>query len=156
MTAKGKIPTMTALVVVGNGSGGAGIGEAKNEEAGKAIKKATERAIKNMIQFDRYDNRTIFHDIEHKFKATKLKLFARPPGFGVRTNHNIHEVCHCLGITDLAGKVYGSCNPMNVIKAFFDALLSQNTPGNIAKSRGKKIVDVQYQYYGVKTKYDDY
>lgn len=154
-TAKGKIPSMNALVVVGNGKGAAGFGEAKNDEIGNAILKATNRAIKNMAQFERYDNRTIYHDIHYKFKATELKLFARPPGFGVRTNHNIHEICQCIGISDLAGKVYGSRNSTNVIKAFFGALLTQKTPSEIAKSRGKKMVDVQFQYYGIKTKYSD-
>ena len=28
----------------------------------------------------RYENRTIFGDLEHKVGATKVQLFARPPG----------------------------------------------------------------------------
>ncbi|PVZ97208.1 hypothetical protein BB558_006840, partial [Smittium angustum] len=71
MTRKGKIPSMTVLVVVGNCRGGAGYGEGKDLEAPKAIIKATRKAIKNMIYFPRYDNRTIHHDIYHKFKASK-------------------------------------------------------------------------------------
>ncbi|KAI9293530.1 hypothetical protein K502DRAFT_350921 [Neoconidiobolus thromboides FSU 785] len=148
MTSGGKIPSMSALVVVGNGIGAAGYAEGKGDSAEKAIKKATQRAIKNMVQFERYDKRTIYHDLELKFKATKLKLFARPPGFGVRTNLYIHEICQCIGITDLGAKVYGSLNPMNVIKCFFEALQNQRTPDQIAKARGKKLVDVQYMYYG--------
>jgi ribosomal protein S5 len=61
----------------------------------------------------------------------------------------IHEICQCLGFRDLSGKVYGSANPMNVVKAFFEAIQKQKTPQDIAKSRGKKLVDVQYRYYGV-------
>jgi hypothetical protein len=80
MTAKGKIRSRWALVVVGNGNGAGGYGQAKAEDLGVAVQKATQRAIKNMVAFERYDNRTIYHDIEHKFKATNLKLFARPPG----------------------------------------------------------------------------
>ncbi|KAK9766588.1 28S ribosomal protein S5, mitochondrial [Basidiobolus ranarum] len=148
MTRKGKIPSMSALVVVGNGNGAAGYGEGKDSDAGRAVQKATLRAIKNIIYFDRYDDRTLFHDIEHKFKATNLLLFSRPPGFGNRSNLYVHEICKCVGIQDISSKVRGSRNPINVIKATFEALQKQRDPEQIAKARGKKLVDVQHMYYG--------
>ncbi|RKP38380.1 ribosomal protein S5 domain 2-type protein [Dimargaris cristalligena] len=129
MTRKGKMPSMYALVVVGNGEGAAGYGEAKSEEVADAVRKATVRAIKAMEFIPRYDNRTIFHDIKHKFKATHIDLFARPPGFGKRVNPYLYEICYCAGIEDIAGKVNGSRNPMNVIKGMFEALQTQRTPG---------------------------
>ncbi|CAG8491824.1 3817_t:CDS:2 [Paraglomus brasilianum] len=98
--------------------------------------------------FERYDDRTVYHDIEYKFGGTRLRLFARPPGFGIRTNHYIHEVCSCLGYSDIAGKVLGSRNPMNVIKATFEAFLSQRLPRDIATQRGKRLMDVHHVYYG--------
>ncbi|ORY06298.1 ribosomal protein S5 domain 2-like protein [Basidiobolus meristosporus CBS 931.73] len=148
MTRKGKIPSMSALVVVGNGNGAAGYGEGKDSDAGRAVQKATLRAIKNITYFDRYDDRTLFHDIEHKFKATNLLLFSRPPGFGNRSNLYVHEICKCVGIQDISSKVRGSRNPINVIKATFEALQKQRDPEQIAKARGKKLVDVQHMYYG--------
>ncbi|KAJ1949985.1 28S ribosomal protein S5, mitochondrial, partial [Linderina pennispora] len=148
MTRKGKIPSMYALVVVGNGKGAAGYGEGKNAEVSKAVLKATRQAIKNMQQFPRYDDRTIYHDIEHKFKATKLQLWARRPGFGCRVAPMIHEVCECIGIQDIAGKIHGSRNPMNVIKATFEALQTQRLPSDLAKARGLRLLDVNHRYYG--------
>ncbi|SAM09206.1 hypothetical protein [Absidia glauca] len=148
MNGKGKQPSMYALVVVGNGDGLAGYGEGKDEEANRAVRKATNRAIKNLRYFDRYDNRTVSMDITHKFHATKLSLRSRPPGFGCRANHYVHEICRCIGIQDLSGKVRGSRTPMNVIKATFEALSSQKLPEDIAKMRGKKLADVQRTYYG--------
>ncbi|ORX51329.1 hypothetical protein DM01DRAFT_1307791, partial [Hesseltinella vesiculosa] len=148
MNGKGKQPSMYALVVVGNGKGLAGYGEGKDEEVSRAVRKATNRAIKNLRYFDRYDNRTLAADITHKFHATKLYLRSRPPGFGCRANHYIHEICRCIGISDLSGKVMGSRTPMNVIKATFEALSHQRLPEDIAKMRGKKLVDVQRTYYG--------
>ncbi len=79
-TEKGRIPSMYALVVVGNGKGVAGFGEGKHEEVQSAIKKATNIAIKSLRYFDRYDDRTLYHDIERKFHGTTIKLWARPPG----------------------------------------------------------------------------
>ncbi|KAL1930343.1 hypothetical protein VTP01DRAFT_10505 [Rhizomucor pusillus] len=148
MNGKGKQPSMYALVVVGNGKGLAGYGEGKDDEASRAIQKATNRAIRNLRYFHRYDDRTIAMDIEHKFHAVKLELRSRPPGFGCRANHYIHEICRCIGIKDLSGKVRGSRTPMNVIKATFEALSKQKLPEDIAQMRGKKLADVQNIYYG--------
>jgi len=80
MTTAGKIPSMYALVVVGNGRGIAGYGEGKDDEVARAVKKATNRALRNLTVFDRYDDRTIYHDIDHKFHATKIQFRSRPPG----------------------------------------------------------------------------
>lgn len=148
MNGKGKQPSMYALVVVGNGNGLAGYGEGKDEEASRAVRKATNRAIKNMRYFERYDDRTLAMDLTHKFHATTLELRSRPPGFGIRTNHFVHEICRCIGIQDISAKVRGSTTPMNVIKATFEALSNQKQPQDIAKMRGKKLADVQHIYYG--------
>lgn len=80
MTTAGKIPSMYALVVVGNGQGIAGYGEGKDDEVARAVKKATNRAMRNLTVFDRYDDRTIYHDFNHKFHATKIHFRSRPPG----------------------------------------------------------------------------
>ncbi|KAJ2718370.1 28S ribosomal protein S5, mitochondrial [Coemansia sp. Benny D115] len=148
MTRKGKIPSMYAMVVVGNGMGSAGYGEGKGQETSRAVMVATRQAIKRMQHFPRYDDRTIYHDIQHKFKATRLQLWARRPGFGCRVAPMIHEVCECVGIADLAGKIHGSRNPMNVIKAFFEALKTQRIPSDLAKARGLRLLDVHHIYYG--------
>ncbi|KAI9282742.1 ribosomal protein S5, C-terminal domain-containing protein [Sporodiniella umbellata] len=148
MNGKGKQPSMYALVVVGNGKGLAGYGEGKDEEATRAIRKATNRAIKNLRYFNRYDERTLSMDLTHKFHATTLEVRARPPGFGIRTNHYVHEICKCIGIKDISAKVRGSTTPMNVIKATFEALSNTKQPEDIAKMRGKKLADVQHVYFG--------
>ncbi|KAJ2254944.1 28S ribosomal protein S5, mitochondrial [Coemansia sp. RSA 451] len=147
MTRLGKLPSMYALVVVGNGNGSAGYGEGKANDAAKAVMFATRNAIKAMNHIPRYDDRTIFHDIEHKFKATKLVLWARRPGFGCRVAPIIHEICECIGIQDLAGKIHGSRNPMNVIKTVFEALKTQRIPSDLAKARGLRLIDVNHTYY---------
>ncbi|KAJ2163149.1 28S ribosomal protein S5, mitochondrial [Coemansia sp. RSA 552] len=148
MTSKGKVRTIYVLVIVGNGRGSAGYGEAKSMEMAKAVMVATRRAIQSMRKFPRYDNRTLYHDIEHKFCATKLVLWARRPGFGCRISPVIHEVCQCVGIQDIAGKIHGSRNPMNVIKGVFEALASQRVPTDLAKARGLRLIDVNHKYYG--------
>ncbi|KAI8923378.1 ribosomal protein S5, C-terminal domain-containing protein [Entophlyctis helioformis] len=146
----GKVRSVSALVVVGNQNGSAGYGMGRAEDGSSAIQKATAQAEKNMVFFDRLENRTIFSDIDHQFHHVRLKLFSARPGYGLVVNNYVHEVARCIGISDLGGKVHGSKNPMNVIKAAFEAFSSQKRPSDIAKIRGKKVVDVEMAYYGTK------
>lgn len=41
-----------------------------------------------------------------------------------------------------------SKNPMNSVKAAYNALMSQKNPEDIAIGRGKKMVDARKVYYG--------
>ena len=69
-------------------------------------------------------------------------------GFGIRCQDKIFEMCRCAGISDLAARVTRSRNPMNTIKATFQALVSQKIPDEVARGLGKKLVDVRKVYYG--------
>ncbi|KAH6568349.1 hypothetical protein BASA50_004190 [Batrachochytrium salamandrivorans] len=146
----GKVRSVSVLAVVGNQNGSAGYGMGRALDAGSAMRKALTLAEKNMVHFARLDNRTIFANLDHTYHNTNLQLRTAYPGYGLIVNRNIHEVCRCIGITDLSGKVRGSLNPMNVIKATFDALSKQKSPTDIAQIRGKKVVDIQMAYYGTK------
>ncbi|AGO10017.1 AaceriAAR027Wp [[Ashbya] aceris (nom. inval.)] len=148
-TAKGKIASFYALVVVGDRNGMVGLGEGKSrEDVAESIKKAHWNAIKNLTYIPRYENRTIFGDIDFRYHGVKLHLRSAKPGFGLRVNHVIFEICECAGIKDLSGKVYKSRNEMNIAKGTLEALSkSQKTLEEIAYSRGKKLVDVRKVYY---------
>ncbi|KIW99976.1 uncharacterized protein Z518_10904 [Rhinocladiella mackenziei CBS 650.93] len=146
-TRLGKIQKIYCLSVAGNGNGLIGIGEGKAAEGGDSILQSQYRAIRNMTPILRYEDRTIFGDVNGKVSATELELYARPPGFGLRCQQYIWEICKCAGIHDLAAKVTRSRNPMNTVKAAVQALLSQKHPEDIARARGKKLVDVRKVYY---------
>lgn len=148
-TGKGKIPSFYALVVVGDRNGMVGLGEGKSrDEMSKAISKAHWDAIRNLKEIRRYENRTIFADIDYRYHGVKLHLRSAKPGFGLRVNHVIFEICECAGIKDLSGKVYKSRNEMNIAKGMLEALVgAQKTLDEIALGRGKKIADVRKVYY---------
>lgn len=69
-------------------------------------------------------------------------------GFGNRCQSLIYEVARAAGISDLAARTPRSRNKMNVVKAAFQALTSQRLPDDIARARGRKLVDVRGVYYG--------
>lgn len=53
----------------------------------------------------------------------------------------------CVGISDLAARVLRGRNPMNTAKAVVQALVNQKLPDDLARARGKKLVDVRKVYY---------
>ncbi|KAI0861422.1 37S ribosomal protein S5 [Xylaria cubensis] len=146
-TRLGKIQRFWVLAIAGNGNGRLGIGEAKSVELPAATNKAKQLAIRNMQPIPRYENRTIFGDVEAKVGATIVKLQSRPPGFGLRASHRLFEMFRSVGIHDIAAKMPRSRNPMNSVKACYQALMNQKDPNEIAIGRGKKLVDVRKVYY---------
>ncbi|MCJ1438530.1 28S ribosomal protein S5, mitochondrial [Xylographa pallens] len=146
-TRMGKVQSMYYLTVAGNTNGMVGIGEGKSTEPEDAQRQSAANAIRNMVPVVRYEERTIFGDVKGKVGATELQLMTRPPGFGIRCQHLIYEICKCAGISDLGARVTRARNPMNTVKATMQALLSQRLPEEVARARGKKLVDVRKVYY---------
>jgi ribosomal protein S5 len=161
-TRKGKIRSMYVLSVAGNGDGLVGIGEGKSAEFGDAVLQSHVAALRNMRPVHRYEDRTIYGEINKRVGGTTVQLSSRPPGkisarllnlltlagFGVRTQALIYEIARCAGIRDLAARVGRSRNKMNTVKATIDALVSQRLPEDIARARGMKLVDLRKVYYG--------
>ncbi|KAK9237939.1 hypothetical protein V1525DRAFT_402434 [Lipomyces kononenkoae] len=151
VTRLGKIRSFYSLVIVGDQNGMIGIGEAKDRnEASRAVMKAKSKALRNMFYIPRLDNRTIFCSLENNYHGVDVVLWPRPPGFGLRVNHLIHEVAVCAGLKDLSGKVRGSRNKMNTIKATIEMLRNQVLPEEIAQARGKKAVDIKKTYFSAR------
>lgn len=46
----------------------------------------------------------------------------------------------------MAARVTRARNPMNIVKAAFQAIMSQRNPEDIARARGKKLVDLRKVY----------
>ncbi|KAF2216832.1 hypothetical protein CERZMDRAFT_108749 [Cercospora zeae-maydis SCOH1-5] len=147
-TRMGKIQSLYFLTIAGNQNGMLGIGEGKAAEDEDGRRQAMMNAIRNMKPIPRYEERTIYGEVEAKVGASIVKLSARPPGFGNRCQHLIFEIARAAGISDLAARTPRSRNKMNVVKATFEALTSQRLPEDVAQARGKKMVDVRGVYYG--------
>ncbi|KAH7156128.1 hypothetical protein EDB81DRAFT_378330 [Dactylonectria macrodidyma] len=147
-TRLGKVRSTSVVAIAGNGNGRLGLGMAKSTEPGVAEETAQMLAIRNMKPIRRYENRTIYGDVSGKVSGTVVELMARPPGFGLRCPHRIFEMCRAAGIHDIAARIPRSKNPMNSVKAAYQALTNQPDPEQIAIGRGKKLVDVRKVYYG--------
>lgn len=149
MTRKGKQYGFYCLTVVGDKNGHVAIGEGRDATvASLATSRAIWNGIKNLQYVPRFEDRTIFGTVNHKFGSVLVELSSAPPGSGLKVNHIVYEICRACGIKDLAGHVRRSRNPMNVAKATVQALTEkQQSADQIAASRGKRVVDVTSTYY---------
>jgi small subunit ribosomal protein S5 len=79
-TRLGKVRSLFCIAIAGNKNGQLGIGQAKGQETLNTMNLAKISAIRNMKPIPRYEERTIFGDVEAKVSGTIVKLMARPPG----------------------------------------------------------------------------
>ena len=83
-TRMGKIQSLYYLTIAGNQNGMVGIGEGKAVEDEDGRRQAMMAAIRNMKPIARYEERTIYGDVEGKVGAAVVKLSSRPPGKSTR------------------------------------------------------------------------
>lgn len=144
VTKGGKKLRFSALVVVGDGKGKVGFGLGKAPEVPDAIRKAIEKAKKNMIDVP-IVNGTIPHTIMTEFSSTKILLKPAKSGTGVIAGGTVRAMMDAAGITDVVTKCIGSSNPHNLVKATFKALSQLQSIEYVAKKRGKNIEEILAQ-----------
>ena len=132
----------SVLVVVGNGSGTAGLGMGKDLVPNVALMKATHAARKNLVHLDRFDGRTIFHDMEGWYGPTKVVIRMRRAFSGTRCNWLSWKIFSAFGISDLSCRVHGSTSNINQARCIVNTLMRMDTPQLIASRRGKRVLDM--------------
>ncbi len=145
----GRRMAFAALVVVGDQRGRVGFGTGKAREVPEAIRKATEKARRDMIRIPLREGRTLHHDVSGRFGAGRVVLRTAPAGTGIIAGGPMRAVFETMGIQDIVAKSVGSANPHNMIKATFDALKTVNSPRMVAAKRGKKVGDIVGRRDGV-------
>ena len=131
-----------ALVVVGDGRGRVGFGHGKAREVPEAIRKATEKAKRELIRIPLREGRTLHHDVEGHYGAGHVIVRAAPAGTGSIAGGPMRAVFEMLGIHDVVAKSLGSANPHNMVKATINALQNLVSPRMVAAKRGKKGGDI--------------
>lgn len=134
----------SALVVVGDGNGTVGYGLGKAREVPEAIRKAVDKAKREVVKVPIMQG-TIPHEVIGEHGATKVLLLPASPGTGVIAGSTVRAVVESVGIHNVLTKIIGSSNPHNVVKATIKALMSLTDPQEVSKRRGKEITD--YELY---------
>lgn len=130
--------SFAAMVVVGDQNGRVGWGYGKAKEVPLAVEKATKAANRSLVPVSLRDT-TIPHQIEGRFGASKVVLIPASPGTGIIAGETVRAVVESAGIRDILTKSRGSSNPVNLVKATFDALSRLRTREDVARLRGVEI-----------------
>jgi len=128
-------------VVVGDGRGSVGVGVGKANAVPDAMRKASDRARKNMHKVSIYKT-TIPHEVIGKVAGSRILLKPASPGTGVIAGGGVRAVVEAAGISDILTKSLGSSNILNVVFATLEALEQLKTPEAEAARRGKSPKDV--------------
>jgi small subunit ribosomal protein S5 len=137
----GRIFGFTALTVVGYGDGRVGFGRGKAREVPLAIQKAMQSARQNIVDVD-LNGSTIWYATTGRHGASKVYMQPASEGTGVIAGGTMRAVLEAAGVHNVLCKSYGSTNPVNVVRATFDALKNIRSPDTVAAKRGKTVEEI--------------
>ena len=130
--------SFAALVVTGERNGRAGYGYGKAKEVPLAVEKATKVSNRSMKPYSIVGG-TIPHQVMGEYRASRILLLPAKPGTGIIAGECVRNVLQAVGITDILSKSYGSTNPLNLVKATFDALSQLQTRDQVERLRGVSL-----------------
>ncbi|MFZ2509458.1 MAG: 30S ribosomal protein S5 [Steroidobacteraceae bacterium] len=131
----------TALTVVGDGAGKVGFGYGKAREVPTAIAKAMQQARKNMTTVPLRSD-SLHYAMQGRHGTTRVYMQPASDGTGVIAGGGMRAVFECAGVRNVLAKSYGSRNPINVVRATFDAFSHMKAPDRIAAKRGKTLEEI--------------
>jgi small subunit ribosomal protein S5 len=125
-------------VVAGDKRGKVGVGVGKANSVPDAMRKANERARKDMHRVALF-NTTIPHQVLGKEGGARVLLKPASPGTGVIAGGGVRAVVEAAGVSNILTKSLGSANMLNVVKATMDALDQLKFVDREANRRGKPV-----------------
>jgi small subunit ribosomal protein S5 len=123
------------VVVVGDNRGRVGLGIGKARAVPDAIRKATERARRDMGSIALVQT-TIPHEVIGRCGGARVLLRPAAPGTGVIAAGGVRAVVEAAGIRDVLTKSQGSSNALNVVRAAMDGLRQLRRVEDVARERG--------------------
>jgi small subunit ribosomal protein S5 len=131
----------SAIVVVGDGKGRVGAAMGKAREVPDAIRKAIERAKRNMVSVPIVST-TIPHEVIGRSGSARVLLKPASLGTGVVAGGPVRAVVEAAGYQNILTKSLGSNNATNVVWATMDGLQRLQTVEQIAAKRNLEVTAV--------------
>lgn len=130
--------SFSCLVVVGDGQGKVGYGLGKANEVPEAIRKATDRARKDMITVPVLDG-TLPYEVLGRFGAGRVMLKPASRGTGIIAGGPVRAIMEAVGVHDILTKAIGTSNPHNVLRATMSGLASLRSAESVSDVRGMTL-----------------
>ncbi len=130
------------VMVIGDNAGRAGLGIGKANSVPDAIRKASDRAHKDMYKIN-LSGTSISHKVIGKQSGARVLLRPAAAGTGVIAGGGVRAVLEAAGVHDILTKSLGSSNILNVVRATFNALAQLKSPKEQAAYRGKSIDQIK-------------
>jgi small subunit ribosomal protein S5 len=128
-------------LIMGDNHGKVGMGVGKANAVPDAMRKATDRARKNMHSVY-LSGKTIPHQSTGKVGGSIILLKPASPGTGVIAGGGVRAVLEAVGIRDILTKSLGSANVLNSVQATLLALETLKSPQEEAIRRGKPVEEL--------------
>jgi len=128
-------------LVMGDNRGQVGMGIGKANAVPDAMRKATDRARKNMHPIF-LSGTTIPHETTGKVGGAVVLLKPASQGTGVIAGGGVRAVLEAVGIHDILTKSLGSSNVLNSVQATLLALDELKSPKEEAARRGKSVEEL--------------
>ncbi len=129
------------VAVVGDNRGQVGVGVGKARAVPDAIRKATERARRDMQPIALVQT-TIPHEVVGRCGGARVLLKPAAPGTGVIAGGGVRALMEAVGVRDVLTKSQGSSNVVNVVRATMDGLSRLRRVEDLARERGVPKVQV--------------
>ena len=140
-----------AVVVIGNKKGKGGLGTGKANDVQSAVKKAVADAKREMINVP-IVNGTIPHEIDKKFKASRIRLVPAGEGTGVIAGSSLRVILENAGIKNVLSKRYGTTNKLVNAQCTIKALASLKGGGLTAEETEPEASEDSKEVSGKKIK----
>jgi small subunit ribosomal protein S5 len=128
-------------IVIGDNNGKVGMGVGKANAVPDAMRKATERAHKNLHKVT-LSRTTVPHQAIGRVGGAEILLKPASPGTGVIAAGGVRAVLEAAGVRDILTKSMGSANVLNVVQATFHALDQMKSAQEEAARRGKPVSEL--------------
>ena len=120
--ARGRMGSMSATIVVGDGHGRGAVCSSSAKEVQEALRKARMRGEARMQMYQIWNKRTLPHDIYGKHGVVRVIARRAPSGTGIIAGDTMRAIFEAIGIKDVVAKVIKGRNPLNVAHATINAL----------------------------------
>jgi small subunit ribosomal protein S5 len=138
--AGGKVVSYTAFCVVGDENGSVGLGLGKAKEVNTAVEKAKTLAKKNMFKLNIKHLETIPHNVEVKYRGTRVIL--RKGNKGHIAGTVAKSIFKAAGLKNMVSKILGARSIKNTSYGIIEGLRQVESVSTIANRRSMPLNDL--------------